>query len=51
MSNALAINSFNNATIDLAENTTENAIWNQLSVLEKKNKLNDSAVEFFKDYL
>ena len=51
MSNALAINSFNNATIDLAENTAENAIWNQLSVLEKKNKLNDSAVEFFKNYL
>lgn len=51
MSNALAINSFNNATIDLTENTLENRTWTQLSTLEKKNKLNDSAVEFFKNYL
>jgi hypothetical protein len=51
MSNALAINSFNNATIDLAENTAENRTWTQLSNLEKKNKLNNSAVEFFKNYM
>ena len=51
MSNALAINSFNNATIDLTENTADNRTWTQLSALEKKNKLNNSAVEFFKNYM
>lgn len=51
MSSRLAIDSFNSATINLTENTAENRMWNQLSNLEKKIALDNSALEFFRWYM
>ena len=51
MSNSLAINSFNNATIDLTENTVSNRELIQASNEKKLEMLNNKAVEFFKNYM
>lgn len=51
MSNKLAINSFNNATIDLTENTVENRELIQASNERRLQILNDDAVAFFKNYM
>ena len=51
MSNRLAINSFNNATIDLTENTVKNRELIQASNERRLQILNDDAVAFFKNYM
>ena len=51
MSNKLAIESFNSATIDLTENNPINRKLMNLSNEQKKQALNDSAMDFFRHYM
>ena len=51
MSNKLAIESLNTSTVNLTENTAENRVSEALTNLQKKQALNDSAMEFFRSYM
>jgi hypothetical protein len=51
MSNKLAIESLNTSTVNLTENTIENRISETLNNFQKKQALNDAALEFFKEYM
>jgi hypothetical protein len=51
MSNKLAIESLNTSTVNLVENTEANRISEKLTNLQKKQALNDAALEFFREYM
>jgi hypothetical protein len=51
MSNKLAIESLNSATVDLTENTSINRQLINLSNEQKKQALNNSAMDFFRHYM